>query len=132
MGELSELEKRVLAELGEFRRENFAALTNATVAGSGTSDEFTAVRLAFESLVEAGLAIVGVDSAYPSRLDRLSKADSLTLLADIGSHLLFKSELGRWTGGREPWPELAVTEAGLVEANRILAERGERWWRRSN
>jgi len=132
MSELSELEKRILSELAEFWRENFPALANATIGRSGKSDDLRAIQLAFESLVGADLAIVGIDHAYPSSLDQLSKAHSLRLLAEIEDHLLFTSEAGHWTGGQKPWPELAVTEAGLAEANRVLAELGERWWLPSN
>jgi hypothetical protein len=131
MSELSELEKRVLAELGEFWRENFPALANTVADGSGTIAEFNLVRAAFENLVEAELVVVGVAGPDPSRLDRLSKSESLAVLADLATHLRFKSEANHWTGGEQPWPELVVTETGLEKAREILAERGERWWLRS-
>jgi hypothetical protein len=51
--ELSELEKRVLAELGEFWRENFAAIANTVAEGAGTTAELNSVKAAFESLVDA-------------------------------------------------------------------------------
>lgn len=132
MSELSEVESRVLAELGEFWRENFPALTNAVAEGAGTTAELNSVKAAFESLVNADLVLVGVAGADASRLDRLSKSESLAILADLASHLRFKSEGNHWTGGEEPWPELVATETGLEKAREILADRGERWWLRSD
>jgi hypothetical protein len=131
MSELSELEKRVPAELGEFWRENFTALTSAVAEAAGTTTELNSVKAAFESLV-ADLVLVGVTGADASQLDRLSKSESLAILADLASHLRFNSEGNHWTGGEEPWPELVATETGLEKAREILAERGERWWLRSD
>jgi len=131
MGELSEMQNRVLSELGEFWRENLAALANTVGDGSGVASDLSAVRAAFVGLVEYGLAVVGVDVDYPTQLGRLSKPESLGVLAVIEEHLQLKAETGRWVGTREPRPELVITDAGREEANRILAERGERWWLRS-
>ncbi|MCZ7595256.1 MAG: hypothetical protein M5U16_10340 [Hyphomicrobium sp.] len=132
MTDVAELQNRVLSELGEFWRENFAALANTVGDGSGVASDLSAVRAAFEGLVEAGLAIVGVDADYPTQLEPLSKRESLGVLAVMEEHLQLQAETGRWVGTREPRPELMITDAGREEANRILAELGERWWLRSN
>jgi hypothetical protein len=132
MTDVAELQRRVLSELGEFWRENFAALANTVGEGSGVASDLSAVRAAFEGLVETGLAVVGVDVDYPTQLGRLSKQESLGVLAVIEEHLQLSEETGRWAGKTEPWPELVITDAGREEANRILSELGERWWLRSN
>jgi len=132
MEDIAELQNRVLAELGEFWRENFAALANTAGDGSGTVSELALVQAAFEGLVQADLALVGVEGNDPTRLDRLSKEESLGVLAAIEEHLQLEAETARWVGKREPRPELVITDAGREEAHRILAERGERWWLRSN
>ena len=53
------------------------------------------------------------------------------MLAVIEEALQLSEETGRWAGTREPRPELVITDVGREEANRVLAERGERWWLRS-
>lgn len=132
MIEVAEMQSRVLSELGEFWRENLAALANTVGEGSGVVSDLSALRAAFEGLVEAGLAIVGFDNDYPTNLEPLSKKDSLGVLAKIEEHLQLKPDTGRWVGTREPRPELMITDVGRAEANRILSELGERWWLRSN
>jgi hypothetical protein len=130
--ELTELEERVLAELAEFWRENFPALANTVSNGSGTDAELKSVKTAFEGLVDAGLAVIGVAGADASRLERLSKEESQSILSEMPQHLRFKSENGHWTGGQRPWPELVITEIGRKHAEAILEKHGgERWWLRS-
>ena len=75
MTDAAELQNRVLSELGEFWRENFAALANTVGDGSGVASDLSAVRAAFEALVKSGLAVVGVDVDYPTQLGRLSKQE---------------------------------------------------------
>lgn len=134
MAELSDLEERILSELGEFVAENFAALTNSVLKAAGKDEEIDRVKAAFEALVQADLAVVGVAREGPASIEEFSKKDSLVLLGEIADSLRFDEGEGiwRWTGG-EPRPQLVANESGLKEAEKILEKRGgERWWEREN
>lgn len=127
MAEMSELEMRVLAELGESRLEYFPALANGVLKVTGKDEEREQIRNAFEGLVGAELAVVGMEHEAPGSLEEFSKENSLVLLADIAQHLKFDADQGKWVGG-DPWPQLVITEAGLTEAEKVLDTRGWRWW----
>lgn len=131
--ELTELEERALAELSEFWRENFPTLANTVSDGSGTDAELQALKAAFEGLVAAGFAVVGIADDNATQLERLSKEESQAVLSEISQHLRLKPDHGHWTGGERPWPELAITDAGRAQADAILEKYGgERWWLRPN
>ena len=129
MAEMSELEMRVLAELGESRLEYFPALANGVLEVAGTDEERERIRDAFEGLVGAELAVVGIEHEAPGSLEEFSKEHSLVLLADLAQHLKFDADQGKWVGG-DPWPQLVITEVGLTEADKVLETRGWRWWLR--
>jgi hypothetical protein len=131
MAELSEVEMRVLAELGEFESEYFPALANGVLNVAGKDRERDEIRAAFDSLVRAELVVVGTAHEASGNLEEFSKEASLALLDDIAQHLNFDASQGKWVGG-EPWPQIVITEAGLREADKIMEQRGERWWLRSD
>jgi hypothetical protein len=127
MAEMSELEMRVLAELGESRLEYFPALANGVLEVAGKDEEREQIKNAFENLVGAELAVVGIEREAPGSLDEFSKEHSLGLLADLAQHLKFDADQGKWVGS-DPWPQLVITDVGLTEADKVIETRGWRWW----
>lgn len=130
MGELSEMEMRILSELEEAGEENFPTIANTVTQVSGEDAERAQIKESLENLVHSELVIVSVLRGSPAAWEELPKEDSLAILAGIEQHLQFKSDSKHWTGGERPWPEIVSTDAGDKKAEEILEERGYQWWRR--
>jgi len=125
----SELQDRLLSELGEAGEENIPTLANTVFAGAENFDEQRAgMRDALGSLMHAGLVRVALEGQ--AGLDELSKARSRNIIEQLEVHLVVRPDVLAWTGGPRPWPEIVTTANGKVRAHAVLESRGYQWWRK--
>jgi len=127
MVRLSEMEMRIITELME-DWENLPTIANTVTLRTGNESERDEIRDALAKLVDEDLARVAVSPSAGELSQELSKEASLSVVADLESHLEFDSSTGYWAGGEEPLPEISLTDAGFEKAGSVLDERPERWW----
>lgn len=128
---MQEYEKRILSELEEAGQENFPTLLNTIISPTGAANERNDFQSALTNLLQAGFIKIALERDANKRLKEISDDEALALLTQITEHLVFKAQLGRWTGGPRPWPEVVYTEMGKIEGRKILHELGYQWWRQS-
>jgi vacuolar-type H+-ATPase subunit E/Vma4 len=128
---LSEMQLRVLSELEEAGQENLPTIANTIDYSTVDSDLRSLLDAALVALVRADLVRIAIVSDSLESLDTRSADESIKHLAHLESHLIFSEDLGRWTGGSRPWPEVVATASGREKASEILSDRGYRWWRKS-
>jgi hypothetical protein len=129
MLESQELEQRILTELEEAGEENIPTLINTILMPAGDPEEAASMGQALAALVNEDLVRVAIDRDKSRRWRKLSKSESLAIIAQIQDHLKFKSSGMHWTGGERPWPNIVSTAAGKTRGREILDERGYQWWR---
>jgi hypothetical protein len=129
MLEIEEVELRILCELQEAGEENVPTLLNTTMPRSGDPSELLQVQRALENLMRADLVRTAIRSNPPSKLQAMSKNDSLAALVDLQLSVGFRQSDQHWTGIRDPWLEIVATDAGLGRADEILQQYGYQWWR---
>lgn len=129
MSRLNEAAARVLSELEEAGEENFATLLNTVFPVKGNASEVEELSNAVAELVSKGLVNVAIENGEGQSLASLSEAESRDALDGLSAKLRFGS--GKyWSWDKTfPAPYLVATKEGLVEARRLLGERGYQWWR---
>ena len=127
MDELTEMEMRIITELME-DWENLPTIANTVTLRTGEAAEKVEIKEALEKLVQADLARIALPPSPGDEPRELSKADSLSVVADFEKHLQFDNSASYWAGGDDPLPEISLTDAGLEKAGSVLDERTERWW----
>jgi hypothetical protein len=133
MREISEIAQRILAELDEFIADDLFATINAVMEGRGSRRELDEFLAAIKELVERGYVILGEQDWGFSNQAFLDQVGSLKFMGGLGERFEFHPESPGWgiPGGYRRdarCPAIAATKAGLSLAERIVDERGERWW----
>jgi hypothetical protein len=135
MSTLSELEMRILSELEEAGEEDVVTMINTVMECTGDVSEVRELQSALENLVRADFVRMSIDQDSSKRLRALTKEESLMVIAELQSHLRFKSSDGHWTDERHtgppydwPYPYIVNTDSGREKGFEILDERGYQWW----
>jgi hypothetical protein len=133
---LSELEFRILSELEEAGAEDVVTMMVTVMQPTGDVGEVHDMQRALENLVQVDFVRMSMDRDASKRLRRLSKAESLDVIADLQSGLRFDGDQRSWKDTRHtgppygsPFPYIVATEIGKEKAFEILDERGYQWWR---
>jgi hypothetical protein len=128
MLELGEMERRLLSELEEAGKMDVPTLISETTARSGDMSEVREAQAALTALVEAGLVRASESRPPPVRRYDMSKEASLAAIADLAWRVLFNRDGRHWSGTRQPWLEIFLTDAGRTAADGVLEHDGYRWW----
>jgi hypothetical protein len=126
--QLSEIELRILSELEEAGEENVCSMANTIFPPTGSSSEIDQLQAALGSLVARGLVRMG-ERVRSVGVRPLSKEDSQAVVEGIRTGFIFDSAKEQWWWTHLAWPEIVDTEAGKLEARKILDQRGYQWWR---
>jgi len=125
----TELRERLLSELEWAGQENLPTLANTAVGPSFDIGLVTLMQQAMFDFVRRGVVRFARERDRDGRLVEMSEAESLAIVADLKTHLQYSDGLGRWTGGKEPWPDVVTTPTGAREARLVLERRGYQWWK---
>jgi len=136
MPELSETEMRILSVLEELEYENVPAMMNTVMQPAGDVGELAEMQWALENLVQRDYAIMTMDLDSSGKFRRLSKDESMEVIADLRSGLRFNGDRTLWIDTRRKGPPFGLafpfivsTHSGRVKGREILEERGYQWWR---
>ncbi|MGE3066800.1 MAG: hypothetical protein AB7K67_14520 [Hyphomicrobiaceae bacterium] len=129
MPELGEMEQRLLSELEEPGDMDAPTLLSETTACTGDMSEIYALQAALTALVEADLVRASEPRPPPVRRHDMPKEASLAAIADLAWRVLFNRDDRHWSGTRQPWLEIFLTDAGRTAAEDVLRRHdGYRWW----
>ena len=126
MGELSLLQRRILAILEEAGEDNLSALINTVNPHHASVDDLDTVSTALSDLVSSGLVnLARVRDEVSRGWIPLPFEDSIRVLANLRSVL-------SWSAGPRVWvwqsnellPRVVVTKLGEALARKVLAEDG--------
>jgi hypothetical protein len=130
------LELRILSELEEAGAEDVVTMMVTVMQSAGDVGEVHDMQRALENLVQADFIRMSMERDESKRLRRLSKTESLDVIADLRSGLRFDSDRRYWKDTRHagppygsPFPYIVATETGKENAFQILDQRGYQWWR---
>src|ERR1700694_379980 len=126
MDNLTDLKRRILAELEEAGEEDVAALINSFAKRRGAADEIDQRSTRLASLLHSNfLEISRSRDKVSLRWAPLPQEESQALVSDLRSCFQWsdRDHLWNWRKDR-PRAEAILTNAGLVEARKILSEDG--------
>ena len=128
MTDLGEMEQRLLSELEEPGDMDAPTLLSEITARTGEMSEIYALQAALTALVEADLVRASEPLPPPVRRHDMSKEASRAAIADLAWRVLFNRDDRHWSGTRQPWLEIFLTDAGRTAADGVLEHDGYRWW----
>lgn len=125
-----EIRQRILAELEEAHAENVPCTMNTVWPPTGQPDELSVFQEALTELIQAGFITFGYEPPKGGRLALVLPDVALETAKSLPSLVHFDPDRGilDWDPS-EPWAEIVATKSGLIEARKILGERGYQWWR---
>lgn len=137
MENLSEMALRVLAVLEEPQKENVFPMLNTIIDSNGAEEEVILLQGALKELTENDLVLMGMEAFYPRNPEKLDKAKSLSLIANLPEWFRFETDGSYWTLAngdirKERTPEIYATASGLEVGDRIMQTRDHQWWRRKS
>lgn len=136
MGDLTEIEQRILSELEEAGEESIQTIVVTVLDGIGNASEIELLKHSLGRLVSDDLIRIANDRDTSRRLRALPIDASLREIAAIGAFLAFDANKMRWLDKRRvrppfgpEFPFVVATEQGKKIGFEILDRRGYQWWR---
>jgi len=124
-----EQQLRILAELEEAGEEELVALLNTAVDETqGRPEEVALFREAMEQLIDKGLVLMAPQNKPGKRLVEVDAKQSLAMLSEVLGSLFFGADDLHWTADLGARSYVVLTPAGRSASERVLGERGYRWW----
>lgn len=132
----SEMALRILAELEEAQQDTITAVLNTVITPANELWEPLVYREACLDLVTNGLVRVSVSRGADGRKLDETQQTSVILVKSLIESFTFSVLQKHWALSAsadseydfKTFPNLVLTEAGLVQAVSILDQRGYRWW----
>ena len=121
---LTELQKRILANLEEAGEDDVSALTNTLINRQGSPDEIDEMEEALLSLLSCNLVQLARDRDLISkRWSPLPYEEAIETTANIKSCFSWSEVEQIWKWGKElPRLQVLLTNIGLTKARKILSE----------
>jgi hypothetical protein len=124
-----ELQLRILAELEEAGHDYLVALLNSmNDEKQGRPEEVEQFREAIEQLIDKGQVLLAPENEPGQRWAEADAAQSRAMLSEILGSLIFDADDLHWTADPGARSYVVLTPAGRSVSEKVLGERGYRWW----